>query len=432
VTTFTASNPVVFDAAAGQPRRLSIRTSGSSRWEIGADGTAEVGSNAGSLFVINRFSDAGASLGSAVSIDRSTGVSTLQALSVAGATALAGSFVVTAGGYLINRRVIPRLYLESPNQTNGYYIDSNVSDAVFGNLTIRRRDNAALLFSLNNAAQITDVFTITTTGAITAGGILTGRTQTRVQNADNSHSLRLEIGGDNSKNILTTGASPLLIGHGFGINDQPVHFYNASATRMTLTSAGALDFAAGGRIAFRPDAVVGHTTDLPSHAVINLSANYHNNNLLGVSAEHGVYAASDAGFSWLFKSGATWRNVMDLNIGAAGASVLLFDGQISDVTGNVRDIVTVQRNASANFTPADRGKAIVKDNTTAYNWTCATTSGVKDQAVTVVNDGTAGNVTIVQGASMTVISGTTTGNFTLTPGQSRTLLWLSSTRVRVL
>jgi hypothetical protein len=401
---------------------------------------------------------------------------------------------VFTGGYLVNRRVVPRLYLESPNQVNGYYLDSNVSDAVFGDLTVQRRDNTAVIFRLTNAGALSGVSTITSTGAITAAGILTGRTQTRVQNADNSHSMRMEIGGDNSKNLLASGGvAPLYIGNSFGVTDQPVYLYNNNAVRLTIaadgvitagaryatsigtagwtylanfsgTSAGGvwadsasrirfvnaafsagIDLTAGlttvygdlalgdnKRISFRPDALVGHTTDLPSHAVINLSANYHNNNLLGVSAEHGVYAASDAGFSWLYKSGATWRNVMDLNIGAAGASALLFDGQISDVAGNVRDIVTVQRNASANFTTADRGKAIVKDNTTAYNWTCDTTSGVKDQAITVINDGTAGDVTIVQGASMTVISGSTTGNFVLTPGQSRTLLWLSSTRVRVL
>lgn len=241
VQTFTAGNPLRFDAAAGTARRLDIRTAGLQRWQIGADGTAEGGSNAGSLFVLQRFSDAGASLGTAWSVDRATGTTTLEALTVSGAMTLNGAFVVGAGGYLINRRVIPRVYLESPNQVNGYYIDSNVSDSVFGGLRIVRRDNATVLFEINNAAQITSVATITTTGAITAGGTLTGRTQTRAQNADNSHSLRMEIGGDNSKNLLAAGGvAPLYVGNQFGVTDQPVYIYNNNAVRLTINANGSI------------------------------------------------------------------------------------------------------------------------------------------------------------------------------------------------
>lgn len=151
---------------------------------------------------------------------------------------------VTTGGYLISRRNIPRVYLESPNTINGYIVDSNVSDAVFGSFRILRRDTSAVIFDLNNAAQLTGLATITTTGAITAGGTLTGRTQTRAQNADNSHSLRMEIGGDNSKNLLAAGGvAPFYIGNQFGVTDQPVYLYNNNAVRVTIAASGAVTIA---------------------------------------------------------------------------------------------------------------------------------------------------------------------------------------------
>ena len=120
---------------------------------------------------------------------------------------------------------------------------------------------------------------------------------------------------------------------------------------------------------------------------------------------------------------ATFSNI-------AGISVT--NGPVFDYTGNVRDIVRVTRNSTTAFIATDGGKAIVKDNTTAYTWAVNTSIFSTGMAVTVINDGTAGNVTISQGAGMTLISGSTTGNFTLLPGESRLLYALSSTRVRVL
>ena len=79
-------NPIV-NGAAGSYRGLLFQTAGSSRWVIQANNTAEGGSNAGSDFVINRFSDAGASLGPNFTITRSSGLVSLSAgLTVSGAT----------------------------------------------------------------------------------------------------------------------------------------------------------------------------------------------------------------------------------------------------------------------------------------------------------------------------------------------------------
>jgi hypothetical protein len=111
---------------------------------------------------------------------------------------------------------------------------------------------------------------------------------------------------------------------------------------------------------------------------------------------------------------------------------LTVGGSVSDPLGNVRDIPVVTRNSTTAFVSTDRGQGIAKDNTTAYTWTVNTGVFSAGMTILVVNDGSAGDVTIAQGSGMTLISGTTTGNFTLTPGQSRTLWALSATRVRVL
>ena len=60
-----------------------------------------------------------------------------------------------SSNYVHSRRDIPRLYIESPNQVHGYFIEANVSNAVYGNLRIRRRDNDAVIFDMDNAGNMT-------------------------------------------------------------------------------------------------------------------------------------------------------------------------------------------------------------------------------------------------------------------------------------
>ena len=62
---------------AGQFRLLGFLTQNNIRWYIGAETTAESGSNAGSNFVIYRYSDAGGFLGPALTIRRSDGLALL-------------------------------------------------------------------------------------------------------------------------------------------------------------------------------------------------------------------------------------------------------------------------------------------------------------------------------------------------------------------
>ncbi len=69
----STSMGIVADRPAGQYGAFYLDTAGSPRWGMIVENSAESGSNAGSSFMINRYSDAGAFLSSPFSINRATG-----------------------------------------------------------------------------------------------------------------------------------------------------------------------------------------------------------------------------------------------------------------------------------------------------------------------------------------------------------------------
>ena len=150
-----------------------------------------------------------------------------------------------------------------------------------------------------------------------------------------------------------------------------------------------------------------------------------------------LYYLSGVGYLIAYdRGGASWKpmsvygSTVNFYAGGSLRGTVTADG-VSDQRGNLRDIPVTVRNASASFTSADRGCAIVKDNTSSYNWTIDT-SGAAGWSITVINAGTTGLVTIVRsGVSLTDEYGTN-ADFALGIGQSRTLLCLSSTVWRVL
>ena len=68
-----ASPAIYLNAPTVQNRLLSFQTGTVNRWQVGADATAETGSNVGSNFVISRMNDAGAYQDEPFGITRSTG-----------------------------------------------------------------------------------------------------------------------------------------------------------------------------------------------------------------------------------------------------------------------------------------------------------------------------------------------------------------------
>ena len=78
LTVSKASPGMSIDAAAGgQTGIVYYKTAGVERWRLIKTATAESGSNAGSNFALNSYSDAGAFLSTDVGVDRATGKATL-------------------------------------------------------------------------------------------------------------------------------------------------------------------------------------------------------------------------------------------------------------------------------------------------------------------------------------------------------------------
>lgn len=78
-----SSVQLILNGAASFGKVLELHTGGLLRWDLRSNATPESGSNAGSDLIINRYNDAGVSLGFALSIVRATG-----AVSLAGATTI--------------------------------------------------------------------------------------------------------------------------------------------------------------------------------------------------------------------------------------------------------------------------------------------------------------------------------------------------------
>ena len=91
------ANPAYYNVyrAAGQFGGMLLSTGSTSRWLVAVNNTSESGSDAGSDFVVKRYSDAGAGLGDALTITRSTGNATfsgsITATSFSGTAVLSGT-----------------------------------------------------------------------------------------------------------------------------------------------------------------------------------------------------------------------------------------------------------------------------------------------------------------------------------------------------
>jgi hypothetical protein len=103
------------NANAAVSKTIQFLTALANRWIVSSENTAESGSNAGSNFIINRYSDAGSYLGTPLNINRATGLSTVEGLTV---TSSGGLGYGTGSGGTVTQ-ITSRTTAVTLNKTNG-------------------------------------------------------------------------------------------------------------------------------------------------------------------------------------------------------------------------------------------------------------------------------------------------------------------------
>ena len=135
------SGPLTIDGVAGAPRSVLGSTHGAKRWELQLGGvSAETGSNAGSDFNLIPYSDAGAPLGTAFIIQRSSGAVMINGQ---GATS-AALFSPTAANLTINKSGAGSL--ANLNGANNGLLRWQIN---LGNATLETGGNAGSGFAIN-------------------------------------------------------------------------------------------------------------------------------------------------------------------------------------------------------------------------------------------------------------------------------------------
>jgi hypothetical protein len=120
-------------------------------------------------------------------------------------------------------------------------------------------------------------------------------------------------------------------------------------------------------------------------------------------------------------SGSTGLTVSGSPVTTSGTITLTLSTNLQNWSGiattRLGRVPLADSNANYTFVAEDAGNAVRKTNTTAYNYTVNSGVHSQDDVITVVNNGSSGNITIVQGSGMTLrLGGTaTTGSRTLAP-----------------
>lgn len=99
VKTTATNDGIAIEGAAGINRALLFTTGELTRWQVYNNSVAESGSNAGSNFVISRYSDAGSFIDTALVIDRDTGQIDMKAI-FSETTASAENMFIASNGSL--------------------------------------------------------------------------------------------------------------------------------------------------------------------------------------------------------------------------------------------------------------------------------------------------------------------------------------------
>lgn len=97
----------------------------------------------------------------------------------------------------------------------------------------------------------------------------------------------------------------------------------------------------------------------------------------------------------------------------------------TDSRGNLRDVPPTVQNGNYTFTFDDHGRMVAKTSTATPTWTIPPESSVAwrdGAAISLMNHGTSGVVTVAPGAGVTLLDGAASGSFTLQAASIRSLL----------
>lgn len=170
---------------------------------------------------------------------------------------------------------------------------------------------------------------------------------------------------------------------------------DGSNPRMRLANSGRLETVSGYSMGTN---VASSATDLSKHVAL-YGTNYGlsiTSNTLNVVTNGSVSAA--------FTS--------------SGVSVA---GTVSDANGNVRKLSAAVSNTNNTSDSTWANKVIEKSDNGSYNFTIAAGTGTHSDAITFVNSGTAGNITLVQGAGVALMKSGVVSNITVPPGSIVTI-----------
>lgn len=136
-------------------------------------------------------------------------------------------------------------------------------------------------------------------------------------------------------------------------------------------------------------------------------------------------------------TGSTGLSVSGSPVTTSGTITLTLSTNLQNwsniATTRLGRVPITDSNANYTFVATDAGNAVRKTNTTAYNYTVNSGVHSQDDVITVVNNGSSGNITIVQGSGVTLrLGGTsTTGSRTLAPYGVAYIYFQSSTEAIV-
>lgn len=94
---------------------------------------------------------------------------------------------------------------------------------------------------------------------------------------------------------------------------------------------------------------------------------------------------------------------------------------VHDASGNVRKLKFTTSNAATTLNTSHLNGAVEKSNNSSYSYTIASGLGTQGDAITIVNSGTAGNITITRAAGVALYRNGVDANITVGPGSIVTI-----------